>query len=233
MLETIDGSEGRRRLIFIGDIHGCYDELTKLLDRVAPAADDVVVSVGDIVRKGPEVVRCLELWRERGYRAVLGNNEERLLRSGFLARFFGPDAAVLRRRDLIRYIRSWPVVIDFPHEAITAVHGGFLPGMRIDLPAVAAASYDLVRMRYVRKTDDGWKRVSKGHERKGDVPWTDVWDGDRTVVYGHTPMKEARVEANSVGIDTGCVYGRKLTAAVWSNGTWELVSVKAKQAYSD
>src|SRR5215212_9572932 len=51
LLQTIAPPRGR--LIFVGDIHGCYDELRELLGRVAPTAADVVISVGDMVRKGP------------------------------------------------------------------------------------------------------------------------------------------------------------------------------------
>ncbi|MGZ5474237.1 MAG: metallophosphoesterase, partial [Thermoanaerobaculia bacterium] len=126
---AVDAPSGR--LIFIGDIHGCYDELVELLDRLAPSDCDAVVSVGDIVTKGPAADRCLDLWRERGYLAVKGNNEVRLLsRARPLLRFFARDR-VMRRRDLLRFIESWPIAIDFPAVAITAVHGGFLPQMHV------------------------------------------------------------------------------------------------------
>ncbi|HYO79145.1 MAG TPA: metallophosphoesterase, partial [Thermoanaerobaculia bacterium] len=121
------------RLIFIGDIHGCYEELRELLARVAPAGDDVVVSVGDVVTKGPAAAKCLDLWRERGYLGVQGNNELKVLESAHpLLRFFAlENRDVLLRGDLLRYIGSWPRVLDFPDANVTAVHGGFLPQMRV------------------------------------------------------------------------------------------------------
>src|SRR4029078_13376128 len=97
--------------------HSIHDGLVELRERVAPVGKDVVVSCGDIVRKGPEVERCLDLWRDRGYLSVLGNNEVKLLGSGALRRLFSiPD-------DLLKYIATWPVCIDFSKERVTAVHG--------------------------------------------------------------------------------------------------------------
>lgn len=221
------------RLIFIGDIHGCYDELTELLQRVAPRADDVVVSVGDIVNKGPHAARCLDLWRERGYLAVQGNNEQKLLRRAKpLLRLFARDR-VLRRGDLLDAIRSWPLVIDVPERRIAAVHGGFLPQMHVAHEDVAREADAIVELRWIRKRDGEWRPVPKEKKKKDDVLWAEKWRGDRFVLYGHTPLREPRRDERALGLDTGCVYGGSLTAAVHADGEWELVSVKAKRKYAD
>lgn len=53
-------------LIVIGDIHGCHDELQALLDAIGPDADDTIVSVGDLVDRGPEPIKvCSVLPRHR------------------------------------------------------------------------------------------------------------------------------------------------------------------------
>lgn len=222
------------RLIFVGDIHGCYDELVELLARVAPS-DDVVVSVGDVVRKGPAAARCLDLWRERGYLAVRGNNEIKLLdRARPLLRFFArEDRDVLRRKDLLRYIASWPVVIDFPGAGVSAVHGGFLPEMRLTEEEVAREQDALVELRWIRKKNGGWISVPKEKKKKGDVLWAEKWNGERLVLYGHTPLREPRIDPFAIGLDTGCVYGGALSAAVWDAGSWEIVSVRAKRKYAE
>ena len=54
------------RYLFIGDVHGCIDELRELLDRAELREDDIVVSLGDLVRKGPDPAGCVRLIRERG-----------------------------------------------------------------------------------------------------------------------------------------------------------------------
>jgi predicted phosphodiesterase len=220
------------RLLFIGDIHGCYDELVELLDRLAPARNDVVVSVGDIVTKGPHAVRCLDLWRERGYLAVQGNNEVKVLESAKpLLRFLARDP-VLRRGDLLRYIASWPRAIDFPTSGVTAVHGGFLPGMRITPEEVEREQDVIHHLRWIRKKNGDWRPIPKDKKKRGDVLWAEVWNGNRFVVYGHTPLREPKIDAHALGLDTGCVYGGKLTAAIY-DGSWSTLSVKAKRKYAE
>lgn len=221
----------RNRLICIGDIHGCSDELVELLDRLAPTSRDVVVSVGDIVTKGPAADRCLELWRERGYHAVKGNNEIKVLdRARPLLRLFARDR-VARRGDLLRYIESWPVVIDFPSIGVAAVHGGFLPHMQVNAETVTRTQDEIVELRWIRKKDGDWKAIPKDKKKSGDVLWAEKWKGDRFVVYGHTPVREPKFDAHALGLDTGCVYGGALTAAVWAGGEWRTESVKARRAY--
>jgi serine/threonine protein phosphatase 1 len=50
------------RTIVVGDIHGCYDELMALIDKVKLQDDDRVVSVGDLITKGPKSKQVLELF---------------------------------------------------------------------------------------------------------------------------------------------------------------------------
>ena len=62
-------------------------------------------------------------------------------------------------------------------------------------------------------------------------PWAAEYRGRATVVYGHTPVPEAEWLNNTICIDTGCVYGGKLTALRWPER--ELVQVQAKQVYCE
>jgi len=59
--------------------------------------------------------------------------------------------------------------------------------------------------------------------------WTHHWKGPERVIFGHTVFDRPLVTEHAVGIDTGCVYGRTLTAVVLP--TWELVSVPARSTY--
>jgi serine/threonine protein phosphatase 1 len=219
-----------RRHIFIGDIHGCFDEATELLSQLEVTADDVVVATGDLTRKGPAPDRCVELWRDRRYLTVLGNNDVKMLtparrwRSRLFAR--RADRAVLRRGDLIEEISRWPLLLEFVEAGVIVVHGGVLPDG--SCPREAA-----LELRYIRRDGDRWSIVPKGKEQPGDRFWSEVWDGDRIVVYGHTPRREPKIDRRAIGLDTGCVYGGKLTAAIFeSPGKWTLADVGARRAYS-
>jgi serine/threonine protein phosphatase 1 len=222
------------RLIFIGDIHGCYDELLALLERVTPSANDFVISVGDIVNKGPHPAKCLDLWRARGYLAVKGNNELKLLDHAHpLLRFFARDNRdVLRRRELIRCVESWPLVLDFPDAGLTAVHGGFLPQMQVTAADVEAHANEISELRWIRKKGGEWISVPKEKKKKEDVLWAEKWKGERFVLYGHTPVRKPKFDRFALGLDTGCVYGGALTAAVFRNGEWTMESVQARGVYA-
>ena len=233
LLRTLDPPSGAR-LIFVGDIHGCYDELVELLARVEPGAKDVVVSVGDVVTKGPAADRCLDLWRDRGYHAVLGNNELKLLDQALpLLRLFAhQNREVLRRRDLLQYLSSWPLAIDVPSAGVTAVHGGFLPQMMVTEADIARERDAVPELRWIRKKNGGWVPVPKDKKKKDDVLWSDKWKGPRFVVYGHTPLRQPKFEKYSLGLDTGCVYGGSLTAAIHDDGQWTTESVAARRNYA-
>lgn len=72
-----------KRLIAIGDVHGCRIALDKLLDSIAPDQDDVVVALGDFVDRGPDsrgvIDRFIELTTQTQFFGILGNHEEMMM----------------------------------------------------------------------------------------------------------------------------------------------------------
>lgn len=227
LLQTIAPPRGR--LIVVGDVHGCYDELRELLSRVAPTAADVVIAAGDMVRKGPNSRGCVALWRSLGYHAVRGNNEERLLR-----RTRHPLAWLTRPaddREMLVFLATWPIAIAIPELGVGVVHGGLLPGTRLTAEEVERQRATIPRLRWVRRDGGRWRYVPKGRKRDGDVLWSEVWGGAATIAYGHTPVVAPKRDPFALGLDTGCVYGGALTAAIHRDGEWTFERVRARQAY--
>ncbi|MEP6743341.1 MAG: metallophosphoesterase [bacterium] len=69
------------RTIVVGDIHGCYDELVELLERAELASDDRVVSVGDLIVKGPKNKEVLDLFSsDARFASVIGNQDLAVLK---------------------------------------------------------------------------------------------------------------------------------------------------------
>src|SRR5258708_13087624 len=66
------------RYLFIGDVHGCIDELRELLDRAELREDDIAVSLGDLVPKGPDPAACVRLIRGPAYPPAPGNTHQNL-----------------------------------------------------------------------------------------------------------------------------------------------------------
>jgi serine/threonine protein phosphatase 1 len=67
------------RRIVIGDVHGHYEGLMKLLDAIAPASDDQVYFLGDLIDRGPQSAQVVNFVKDSPYQCLLGNHEQMLL----------------------------------------------------------------------------------------------------------------------------------------------------------
>lgn len=70
-------SSGRR--IFIGDVHGHYDGLMRLLEAIVPGSEDQIYFVGDLIDRGPKSAQVVQFVRENQFNCVLGNHEQLLI----------------------------------------------------------------------------------------------------------------------------------------------------------
>jgi bis(5'-nucleosyl)-tetraphosphatase (symmetrical) len=237
---------GPRRTVVIGDVHGCLTELDELLRAVGHARGrDRLVFLGDLLDRGPDPVGVLHRVRELEAECVLGNHEEKHLRyaahearrrddRGYRnpMRRFDPRRAAeharLTRDDLL-WLASLPRTLPLGGGWV-AVHGGFLPGR-----TVAAQPPDwTLRLRYVDAEGNPVPRSRGDAGEAGVRRWAEAWTGPESVVYGHFPQglelpkrDEPAPGVTCIGIDTGCVYGGRLTALVLPGA--ELVQVPSRQ----
>ena len=72
-------SETSQRRIVIGDVHGYYEGLMTLLEAIAPASDDQVYFLGDLIDRGPHSSQVVNLVKGNNYQCLLGNHEQMLL----------------------------------------------------------------------------------------------------------------------------------------------------------
>ena len=204
----------------MGDIHGCYDELVELLDKITLGSDDRVVAVGDLTVKGPKSREVLDLFSQDGrFSSVVGNHDVALVRHWrdekiALKSSQAKTFAELKADDdrYFRYLASLPLLINL--DSCVVVHAGLRPG----IPLSEQSADDLLELRTL-----GEDRTS----RKG-TPWYEVYEGP-TALFGHWPAPKPRVGKHAIGLDTGCVYGGELTAYILE--TRDFVSVPAAAAY--
>src|SRR4051812_41106074 len=122
------------RHIIIGDIHGCYKELLELLDLVGATDEDIIVSVGDLVDRGPDSAAVLNFFRERCARGravvLMGNHERKHVRQVFsypqeIPRLqFGAEyAAAVEWMSRLPYSHELPECI--------VVHAALQPGLAL------------------------------------------------------------------------------------------------------
>lgn len=181
------------------------------MKKINPRTEDTLVSVGDLVNRGPDSAGVVDWAIENGVQTVLGNHEARLLRARAkpgkvqMKSYDHDTMRVLKTRHW-RYLEKMPLMLDLPHWNAVVVHGGFLPGM----PWREQTADVVTRIQVV--TPDG--RAAKRGECPQGRPWAEYWNGPEYVLYGHTPRPWPMLRKHSVGLDTGCVYGGQLTACV-------------------
>ncbi len=206
------------RTIVIGDIHGCMDELADLLALISPKRSDRLISVGDLVCKGPNSKGVLD-WAMSApnLEVVLGNHEHRLLeawKKGKRSHGKAYDSAVYDQLggDLDRYmafVSKWPLTVS--GRGLLVVHAGFDPREGLEWQSNETLTN-------IRRLEDG-------------RPWFEAYKDKSLVVFGHWAQRQAIVRPNAIGLDTGCVYGGSLTALILPER--RLVSVRARRVYSD
>lgn len=245
------------RTIIIGDVHGMLVELETLLSNINITKEDVLISAGDLLDKGPDsvgVVRKMRSLREQGYNVILvkGNHEEKHER---FRRAVKEDPKRLESfKDMeklqaisaglsdedVAFLDTAVLFHKIPEHDALVVHAGVLPTTVIpdslSDPLTPKARKRLERICRVRMVDPVGSMVCLGQETEEDVFWADLYDGRYGHVYfGHTPYNLARSPIKfpyATGLDLGCVFGGHLAAAILSEGPVCYVTVKATRSYA-
>ncbi|WP_205475172.1 metallophosphoesterase [Nocardioides sp. SYSU D00038] len=232
----------------VGDVHGCAGELRDLLVRLgwrlvhdvrgrATGADHpegrTAVFVGDLVDRGPDTPGVLRL--VMGMVAagtalcVTGNHEAKLVRAlrgahvqvrHGLAESLAQLAAEPELRDaVVEFAEGLPDHLLLDGGDLVVAHAGLREELQgVDSPrARAFALYG----QPTGRTDE------RGLPVRHD--WARDYRGEATVVYGHTPVASAEWVNNTVCLDTGAVFGGRLTALRWPER--ELVDVPARRVW--
>lgn len=229
----------------IGDVHGCYDELCELLEKLGYVVDQdhdtayslqgrKVVFVGDLVDRGPKIPKVLKLVmsmvKEKRAYCVLGNHDgklQRKLRGSNVQVVHGLEKTLEQlEREPEAFIQEVKQFLDglvshyvFDEGKLVVVHAG----LRKELQGRES----------VKVRDLAMFGETTGEKDAFGLPvrlnWSNRYKGSAFVVYGHTPQAKARIINNTINIDTGCVYGGRLTAFRYPEK--EIVDVKAKAVY--
>lgn len=204
------------RTLYIGDVHGCADELEQIVsDFGYVPGSDILYQTGDIINKGPDTIRALKLVKELGILTVMGNHEARLLQALNASEstwtekeHLRLDPLSLEDRARIRiFVSTWPLWRDTPHALL--VHAGLEPG-KTDLRDMDQDVLLSVRL---------WN----------GEPWFEQIKWDKPVVFGHWAKMGFVNRPGFIGLDSGCVYGKELTA--WCPEEDKFYTVKAKRVY--
>jgi len=230
----------------IGDVHGCFDELNDLLAELgytlaeqdgqfelsAPEGRRLVF-VGDLVDRGPANPKVLRLVQQlvasgKAF-CVPGNHDVRLikaLRGRDIALTYGLSETLEQlaqetpefKRSVADFLQSLTSHYVFDDGKLVVAHAGLKESMQ----GRGSAKVRDVAV-HGEKTGET--------DQFGDIRyvWAADYRGKALVVYGHTPVAEPVWLNNTVNVDTGCVFGGRLTALRYPER--ETVSVPARRQY--
>jgi hypothetical protein len=240
LYELYAACEGKQgRVICIGDVHGCVNEVCDLLRSLEYRPGDLVLFLGDLVAKGPSSIEVVKLAIDLGALSVRGNHDHEVVRQGVTyrrqqgkyRRQSVRNMAVQNHEHLrvalglnlkeFNWLAQLPYYICSVDLGTLFVHAGFQSYTKL----MEQDPWVMMTMRSL--LPDG--RVSA--RCIYTQPWADQWPGPMTVLFGHDAARGLQYYDHAVGLDTGCVYGGKLSALILPER--RVVDVPARKIYSD
>lgn len=200
---------------FVGDIHGCYEQLMEALEKIKFNPDvDRLISVGDLVNRGPDSVKCLNLLKETWFHAVFGNHEDMMIKS------------FRHEWSTYNYVQNggkWFFHLPYEEQEQLVL----LADAKMTLVIEVETDIGIIGVIHANAPDD-WQKY---HRLNNDEDFFDdnlvedtIWgrrriyggqdgrvNGIDYVIVGHTPVEDVTVLDNIVYIDTGAVYDGSLT----------------------
>jgi len=183
-----------------------------------PGNGDRIILLGDMINRGPDSAGVIRFVYESGFESLLGNHEYDYLQKVTqelhyrkIHETIGPE--------IHRWIESLPLYIET--DRFLAVHAGLEPHRH---PSQSRKEL-LLNIRT-------WDGHGKDLKSPGNPPWYTFYNGTVPIFYGHWAKMglNLRRKERTFGLDSGCVYGRALSAFVLETG--ELFQVTARTVYS-
>lgn len=201
------------RLFVVGDLHGCYDELMQALTKLQfDFQHDLLVCVGDLVDRGADSLKCLNLTDAPWFKSIMGNHEEMCLNAKtdpMMARLHAQHGGewfyALSEADqnhVVEWCQKLPIILEIEYQGYKYgfVHGDIEQN---DWEAFKATIHD---EKYREIALWGRSRVRNSAKKN----FKNI-QGVDTVFLGHTVVDLVTKRHNCYFIDTGAVFGMRLT----------------------
>ncbi|KAI9234002.1 MAG: Metallo-dependent phosphatase-like protein, partial [Podila humilis] len=227
-----------RRTIVVGDIHGSLAGFEGFLTQIGyDGSKDQLILAGDLVAKGPESLQVVDKARALNALCVRGNHDDKVIRWRGYLDSLSPPLAQMRSipADLVQnsehhriakamtpeqyqYLVGCPLMLQLPKELsvrkvpVYVVHAGIDPKVEL----MHQQPWVLTNVRNLLDDGTPYRKKKKGQG------WAKVFNSggskDFMLVYGHDAGRSVNVKEWSVGLDSGCVYGRSLSGYVVETG---------------
>lgn len=220
------------RILVIGDVHGCIDELKSLVQKATMDHNKgrqfrAIVLVGDLCNKGPCSAQVIRYVRsQQDWFSVRGNHDDRAL----MAALGDVECCSKPKYEWVNSLSDEDVawMSDLPytisisntmfnndetspteHHDFIVVHAGLNPTI-VDLESQDTKT--LVTVRDLKVSEKS-------------LAWANVWQGPQLVLFGHDAKRGLQRERFAIGLDSGCCYGKALTGIILPE--MEFVTVNA------
>jgi hypothetical protein len=215
------------RTIIITDVHGCLEQLIKLLELCNyDTVSDTLISLGDNIHRGPNSAGVVSFLRRYSTVSIMGNHElkqlkiRKAIKSGKTKEEFkfkwtqhhlDVDASLTDEDVLWMENSPYYHTITEEHDTWVLCHAGLLP----DRPLEKIPHGVMAHLRYYK---DG--KAVQIEDHKDAKHWTEHWNGPWNVVYGHcvhnliSPHVVTNNGYSTIGLDTGCCFGGMLSAFI-------------------
>lgn len=165
-------------ILVVGDVHGCYHTLKKLIEQNWDSETEYLIQLGDLINKGPNSVKCLRFYKKLQKRfpdqviLLRGNHEQMLLDyfdDGPPNKFIGELVESMKEKDLnikkaIKWLRKTPLV--WENEDVFISHAGV--GRNIKHPFSAkdphGVLYQRGNLRNIGKLQIAGHNIVEGHK---------------------------------------------------------------------
>mmetsp|Transcript_20613 Transcript_20613/g.44778 ORF Transcript_20613/g.44778 Transcript_20613/m.44778 type:complete len:375 (+) Transcript_20613:164-1288(+) len=218
ILDSGNNSKNNDKILVIGDVHGCLEELKSLVQNATNDYNDgiqfaAIVLVGDLCNKGPSSAEVIAHVRNQPrWFTVRGNHDDRALSAAL-----GDEECCSKRKyqwvnnlsdDDVTWLSNLPYTITIPktmlngtnnnaNQDVIIVHAGL--DSTIDLESQETTTMITVRNLIVNGMSKAWAKI---------------WQGPELIIFGHDAKRGLQREEYAIGLDSGCVYGKKLTGII-------------------
>ena len=204
------------RTIFVWDVHGCYSELKKLIKTLKITHSDRVFFVWDLIFKWPKSLKVLKYIykNKKQFKWVIWNKEHELFEAIKNKQYYSKTEKKLAKKLQNKYPKILEYMYSVPYyreeNDFILVHAWVVPWVDLD-------DQKKIDLCYLREFQ--WK------------PWYEYYSWPKKIIYGHWAVDWLQIHKYTIGLDSWCVYGWKLSAYILES--WELIQINSKKMYKN
>lgn len=194
-----------KKVFIVGDVHGCFQEFLELLNKLNYKTETHrLILTGDIINRGPFSFKMLKWVKDNQIEMVRGNHEQAFLSCVEKNNWPFPLLKQLKEEmkgELafwVKWLSNLPFYIE--EKDFLVVHAGLIPQKNIQ----NSDPYLLMNIRT-------WDGQGKDIKNEKNPAWYNFYKSKKLVVYGHWAKQGLKIRDNTIGLDSACVYGNKLS----------------------